>query len=135
MCNTKNIFTFTLLCVFLFNCKKANREKTLIDSFHKYASTLKNNPEGKWNFTTDTVKLWFDDKNGNPILQIKGKKSTSPWKAWDEEMHSSTDYDSIWFDKNENTVKGYFYENNDFYSLIGKPPTKTLRTYWFDNER
>ncbi len=28
---------------------------------------------------------------------------------------------------------GFFYENNDFYLLIRKPPTKTLRTYTFND--
>ncbi len=134
MYNIKGKCIFTLLCVFLFNCKKVDKENQFIDSFHKYTFAKKHNPDSKWDFTTDTVKLWFDNKNGSPILQIKGEKSTSPWKGWDEEMHSNTDYDSIWFDYNENAIKGYFYENNDFYKLIGKPPTKTLRTYWLNNK-
>ena len=134
MYKTKSIFIFTLLCFLLFNCIKTDEKNVFIDSFHKYTLAKKHNPSSKWKFTTDTVKLWFDNKKGNPLLQIKGEKSTSPWKAWDEEMHSETDYDSIWFDNDENAIKGYFYENNDFYSLIGKPPTKTLRTYWFNNE-
>ncbi len=100
--------------------------------FSKYYSAQKNDSNDKWNFTNDTVKLWFDNKDGKPILQVKGKKATGKWKEWDREMKSNSFYDTIWFDESENAVKGYFYEKNDFYSLIGKPPTKTLRTYWFD---
>ncbi|AXT20644.1 hypothetical protein D1817_12350 [Flavobacteriaceae bacterium] len=100
--------------------------------FEQYNSALKKGDEDKWSYTSDTIKVWFDNKKGKPSLRIKGKKSTGKWKEWDEEMHSSSYYDTIWYDQRENSIKGYFYENNDFYELIGKAPTKTLRTYWLN---
>ncbi len=48
-------------------------------------------------------------------------------------MNTSTSHNTIWFDKDQDAVKGYFYERNDFYELIGRPPNKTLRTSWFVN--
>lgn len=107
-------------------------QKNLLSLFKAYYQTTKENSDNRWNYTTAAVKLWFDDKNGKPILQVKGKKSSGKWKDWDEEMNSTSHYECLRVDEKENAVKGYFFENNDFYELIGKPPTKTLRTFWFD---
>lgn len=121
-----------LLC---FNsCDTTKNGKAQLERFSEYFLAVKEDKGNKWNYSTDTVRLWFDDKNGEPILQIRDQESTGVWKQWDEEMNSVSDYDSIWFYQEENAIKGYFYENNDFYRLIGKGPTKTLRTYWL-NER
>jgi hypothetical protein len=124
---------FSLLV--LGNCTKVYEETRYLEHFRDYYSASKSGSLNKWNFTTDTVKVWFDKKSGDPSLQIKGKQKTGKWSEWDKEMNSSSNYDSIWFDDHENAVKGYFFENNDFYELIGKEPTKTERTFWFDQNR
>lgn len=111
-----------------------NDEQRKLEIFSVYFSDSKEFPERKWNYTADTVKVWYDEKKGEAIKRIKGKPSLSGWKQWDKEMNSTSKYDSIWYDKRERAIKGYFYENNDFYKLIGKGPTKTLRTYWFDDK-
>lgn len=116
----------------LNGCNILTEDSDSLRLFRNYYTALKEDSDDRWNFTTDTVKLWFDDKNGQPVLQIKGKKSTGQWREWDKEMNSRSSYDSIWFNKSENAIKGYFLENNEFYALIGKSPTKTLRTYWLD---
>lgn len=89
----------------------------------------------QWAYTKDTVKLWFEVQSGDPILKIKGQAARGKWKEWDEEMHTTIEIDSIWYLESTDAIKGYFYENNDFYKLIGKPPTKTLRTYWFEENK
>ena len=128
------IQTLTILTTLMIanSCDTLNQESRSLRQFHRYYTAIKEDSDNRWRFTADTVKLWFDDKDGQPTLQFKGKKSTGKWKEWDKAMNSSSKYDSIWFDTNENAVKGYFFENNDFYKLIGKSPTKTLRTYWLD---
>lgn len=100
--------------------------------FTEYYKAVQNHSEKKWNYTTDTVKVWFDDKKGKPVLNIKGTGSTGMWEEWDEEMDATASYDSLWYNETEHTIKGYFYENNDFYRLLGKGPTKTLQTYWLN---
>lgn len=115
-------------------CKTLDKETEPIKIVKDYQTALRQNSDEILKYTTDTVKLWFDDKNGQPTLIIKGTKSNGKWREWDEEMQSESNYDSLWFDRNENAVQGYFFENNDFYKLIGKPPTKTLRTYWLTEE-
>ncbi len=76
----------------------------------------------------------MEDTSGNPRLSIKGQIPIGPWKEWDEVMRSTVTYDSIWYNDSLHAVQGYFYEYNDFYTLIGKTPTKTLRTYWLNKQ-
>ena len=106
----------------------------LINRFKLYDEAVKANDESRWTYTQDTVKVWFDDKIGNPVLRIKGEKAAGLWKAWDEEMHARSGYDSLWYDLENHTIMGHFYENNDFYELIGKGPTHTLQTFWLTKE-
>ncbi len=126
----------SLLLVSLFAlgaCNQSSKQDTALTLFNNYHTAIKKNGD-KWLYTTDTVKQWFDEKSGKPILQIKGAPSSGKWKQWDQEMHSTSYFDSLWFDADENAVKGHFYENNDFYDLIGKGPTKTLCTYWLNTD-
>ena len=129
-----NYLSLLIAVIIYTGCSSSNEKSDELELFVNYYSASQKESDAKWNFTTDTVKLWFDDKEGEPSLRIKDKKSTGKWKEWDEIMNSSSTYDSVWFDKNENAIKGYFYENNDFYELIGKKPTKTLRTYWLNKD-
>ncbi len=103
-----------------------------LEVFNSYFNT---DSDERWEYTTDTVRLWFEKLSGEPILRIKGQVSKGRWKEWDEEIHTIIEMDSIWYVENIQAVQGYFYENNDFYELIGKPPTKTLRTYWFEKDK
>ncbi len=103
--------------------------------FSTYYELKAQQSDERWNYLADTLYTWFETKERRPIKSYKDKpKSGGGWAAWDRVMRSETTYDSIWFDATDNTVKGFFYENNDFYELIGKPATKTLRTYWFDDQ-
>jgi hypothetical protein len=122
-----------VILIIFIGCKNSGKESVQLELFREYYAAYKAGSEDKWNFTADTVKLWFDDKNSRPILQIKGKKPAGKWKEWDEEMNATSSYDSLWFDKDEHSIKGYFQENNDFYELIGKSSTKTLQTYWLNH--
>jgi hypothetical protein len=126
------ILLLLLLLVLGLSCNMQEKGTDEIDAFTAYFLASKENPEHKWEYTADTVNIWFDDKKGAPSQRIKGQKTSGKWQAWDEEMHSSSRYDSLWYDPSEHAVKGFFYENNDFYKLLGKSPTKTLRTYWFN---
>lgn len=132
MLSIKNILILLIIMI-ITSCKSNDQASREISIFKNYYEAAKDGGDEKWNYTEDTVRQWFDDKNGDPIVQVKGQASTGRWKEWDEEMNANSYYDSIWYNEAENAVQGYFYENNDFYQLIGKGPTKTLRTYWFDN--
>lgn len=132
MLSIKNILILLIIMI-ITSCKSNDQAPREISIFKNYYEAAKDGGDEKWNYTEDTVRQWFDDKNGDPIVQVKGQASTGRWKEWDEEMNANSYYDSIWYNEAENAVQGYFYENNDFYQLIGKGPTKTLRTYWFDN--
>lgn len=124
------LFLSITIATILVSCN--NQADKRLDVFSNYYDAIQKRSDDKWNFATDTVKLWFDQKEGDPVLQIKGQGSTGKWKEWDEEMKSTSVYDSLWFDEADGAVKGFFQENNEFYRLIGKSPTKTLRTYWFN---
>lgn len=118
---------------FLFtSCNQSDRTRKILPNFKDYFLHVQDDDPSKWDFTTDTVKIWMDDTTGVPRLNIKDKSSGGPWKEWDEVMHSITTYDSIWYNDSLHAVQGFFYEKNDFYTLIGKPATKTLRTYWLN---
>lgn len=124
-----------LFLMFVLSCtSEKNIEKEILEDFKSYYVAVQEKSDDKWNFTTDTLRMWFDDTTGNAILQIKGRPSTGPWREWDKVMQTQSRYDSIWYEASEHAVKGYFFENNDFYTLIGKGPTKTLRTYWLNED-
>jgi len=122
---------FILLVVLFFSCNNENERKIAV--FNNYFEALKEESDQKWLYTTDTVKLWFDKKEGEPILIVKNDTSTGKWAGWDKVMKSKSYYDSIWFEKSEQVIRGYFFEENDFYKLINKKPTKTLRSYWLND--
>jgi len=127
-----------IICIpiLFFTAGCQNEESEKMQAFHNYYAALTNHSDEKWDYSTDTVKLWFDNKEGSPVLQFKEKAVMGEWIEWDKAMNTRAWYDSLWFDKDANAVKGLFYEENDFYELIGKGATKTLRTYWLnDNNR
>jgi hypothetical protein len=130
----KNMTLILLLFVVTVSCDNQKGQQDILNGFTEYLAASKADSKTKWNYTSDTIKVWFDEKKGNPSKRIKGEGSSGKWKEWDEQMHSKSYYDSLWYDKSEHAVKGFFYENNDFYDLIGKSPTKTLRTYWLNSE-
>jgi hypothetical protein len=115
------------------SCQSQDSPERRINLFTDYFKALSKNDGGQWQFTNDTVRLWFDEKSGNPQLLVRDQKK-GLWASWDIEMNASSTYDSLWYDDMESAVKGYFYEDNDFYRLLKKPPTKTLRTYTFNAE-
>ena len=128
---TCNLFLFINVIV-MMSCETQKEENVALEVFRNYYSAIKEDSDERWNYTSDTVEIWFDDKEGTPSLRIKGKESTGKWQDWDVEMNSTSWYDSLWYDRDEEVIQGYFFENNDFYELIGKSPTKTLRTYWLN---
>ncbi len=126
------LYLFTSSTV-LITCITQNKEDQRLDIFSKYFQALSKGDGSHWQYLTDTVRFWFDEKKGAPQLNIKNAPK-GKWSEWDKEMHAGATYDSLWYDKTLHAVKGFFYENNDFYRLIGKPPTKTLRTYTFNDK-
>lgn len=123
-----------VLLLTLWSCDRQDVSEERLKIFKNYFRAYKNESENQWDYTRDTVRIWFETKSGEPLLKVKRKRFKGKWVAWDREMNAISYYDSLWYDKAENAVTGFFYENNDFYKLIGKNPTKTIRTYWFDKD-
>ncbi len=122
-----------ILLIFFIACGEFNRESELVDNFKSYYKSVKNKDDLKWNFTADTVYVWFEKHDTIPSFRFKGKP-ISKWGEWDRVMNSSSYYDSIWYNKKDHAIQGFFYESNDFYDLIGASPNKTLRTYSLNDE-
>ena len=88
----------------IISCSGSDKGSDPLNSFQQYFALASNDSDDKWNYTADTVRVWFDEKEGDPVLRIKGQGSTGPWKEWDEEMHANSSYDSIWFDKDQHAI-------------------------------
>ena len=122
-----------LFLSFTVGCSKAKREAAILNAFKDYFEAVKTKNDAQWNYTADTIKVWFEKADMVPTLKYKGKK-ISKWGEWDKVMNSKSYYDSIWYNERLHAVQGYFFEDNDFYHLIGSSPNKTLRTYSLNDE-
>ncbi|MEQ9591099.1 MAG: hypothetical protein RLN86_00795 [Cyclobacteriaceae bacterium] len=130
----RSLVHIMLASILYYSCTSSNNSSNRrLEYVKQYLRTAVSQSDLKWQFTTDTIRVWFDDRNGKPNLNYKNKE-LSKWAEWDVVMNSTTSYDSLWYDQESQTVQGHFYEYNDFYKLIGRPPNKTLRTYWFDDQ-
>lgn len=123
-----------VICLLLsLGCRNSNYEQQALSNFQEYYKLVIARDEGQWEYTVDTVLVYFEKDDPDPSKRYRGQ-TVSKWGEWDKEMNAMTHYDTLWFSSQENAVKGYFYENNDFYELIGASPNKTLRTYAMDDE-
>lgn len=129
---------FIVIFILVAGCtgkSKTDNADHLISQLQNYLEARTNRDSSYWEYTADTVTTWFDEKKGNGSKRIKGVESSGPWTEWDKEMNSySTHDDSLKVDLEEQSVTGIFYEHNDFYDLIGRAPSKTTRTYWFNEK-
>ena len=131
-CMKEKIILF--ICIGIFSCSKSDENTKLVAQLKNYLEAKSAKDNSHWQYMADTVKSWFDEKNGAGNIQLKSESFTGPWAEWDKEMNAYITFDSLTTDKSENSVSGIFYEFNDFYDLIGKRPTKTKRTYWFNKK-
>jgi len=114
---------------------KSSNPEFLKSQLENYLEARSAKDNSHWQYTTDTVTTWFDEKTGEGRKSIKGAQSSGPWAQWDKEMNSySTHDDNFTVNENDHSVTGVFYEHNDFYDLLGKGPTKSTRTYWFNKD-
>ncbi|MEQ9425047.1 MAG: hypothetical protein RJQ09_11550 [Cyclobacteriaceae bacterium] len=124
-----------VICMTLFWACGANRTEILRSKMNAYLEAKALADGSHHQFVADTFKTWFEDRQGKPIIRIKGEASKGPWAEWDEVFHSkSTLKGGLKIDQEDDAVTGIFFESNEFYELIGKPPTETTRTFWFDKE-
>ncbi|MEQ9468360.1 MAG: hypothetical protein RLN88_13180 [Ekhidna sp.] len=112
----------------VFQCRKSNKGELSILKFKEYYELVKQKDSNKWNYTSDTVNIWFEKDDQQPSKSYKGK-GVSKWGEWDVVMNSNSYYDSIWYNCETHAIQGYFFGDNDFYRMIGASPNKTLRTY------
>lgn len=104
----------------------------LEDRMDKYLKAKLQRDGSHLNYVSDTLKIWLEDKSKEPRLRIKGQSSGGPWADWDKVFHSYSWADSVTVNAKGRSTIGTFYESNEFYDLIGKPPTRSTRTFWFD---
>jgi len=129
--------TLIILLTVFAGCsqKKTDNPEFLKSQLIHYLDARDVKDGSQWQYTSDTVTTWFDEKKGAGRKSIKGIQSQGPWADWDKEMNSYSTHDNIFtVDEKSHSVTGVFYEHNDFYDLLGKGPTKSIRTYWFNNE-
>lgn len=124
---------FYPILLFLFIGCTEVRENSLLNRFEKYYSLNRKGDPKLWNYAADTIRIWFDNMKGKPVLKVKGKKKNGKWSEWDKIMNSKVSIDTVWQQPDSSFVRGLFLENNDFYELLGKEPTITLRTYYFNS--
>ena len=123
-----------LLLTIILACEGRDQSEQNLKNFKEYYAYASMNSDSKWEYMKDTVKWYFKENRDNPVFLYKGKKRTGPWAEWDKAMNPRYSYDTIWYNDEENAIEGYFFEENDFYNLIGKEPTKTHQKFWLDDE-
>ncbi len=121
-----------LIVVMMLGCKSEHTntgdQLKIFDQYYKAENADK---ESKWDYISDTLKVWFSEDDPVPDLRYRGEQKDG-WDEWDIVMNSKSHYDSIWYNNKINAVQGVFYEDNDFYRLLGASANKTLRTYSFN---
>jgi hypothetical protein len=129
--NIFNILTSLLLLQIFVGCASKTKSDELLDTFNAYYEAENANSDSKWTYVNDTLHVWYAKDDPSPDLKYKGQPNDA-WEDWDIAMNSKSYYDTIWYNDSLHAIQGYFYEDNDFYKLLGASPNKTLRTYTFN---
>ena len=131
-------FSSFIIVIFVFSmimgCDRWKKQEKNLKNFEEYYVYAASNSDKKWEYMRDTIKWYFKENKDNPTFLYQGKKRTGPWADWDKAMNPKYSYDTIWYNEEKNAIEGYFFEENDFYTLIGKGATKTHQTFWLDND-
>lgn len=127
------LLIFLLVCA-LLGCTTDLSRQDKVARVKEYLSLRKQKDPGFQQLVADTMKVWFDSKEGKPSLRLKSNQSKGLWAEWDSIMNGRTTLDSIWFEEDTQAVKTQFTETNDFYNLIGKPASVAEQSYWFNSE-
>ncbi|MCB0487790.1 MAG: hypothetical protein R2820_15140 [Cyclobacteriaceae bacterium] len=117
----------------LIGCTTEISHQDQVRRVNQYLSLRKQKDSAFQLFVADTMKVWFESKEGRPTIRLKSNQSKGPWAAWDSVMNGRTILDSIWFDAKTQAVKTLFTETNDFYDLIGKPASVTEQSFWINH--
>lgn len=123
------LFLFSLLV----GCSSKNESTDVLESFNLYYKADNAKSESRWEYTSDTIRVWYAKDDPTPDLKYKGQQNDA-WQDWDDAMNSISYYDTIWYNSELHAIEGYFNENNDFYVLLGAAPNKTFRTYTLNSE-
>jgi imidazolonepropionase-like amidohydrolase len=77
--------------------------------------------------TAADPRMWFDKRAGaGDPWGLTGR-----WTHWDQYFHTQNDYSN--FREAGDVVTADGVENNDFYRLIDRPPSKFQGTWWVDD--
>lgn len=114
------------------SCAEKKDETDYIALFKEYHEAENDYSETRWNYLSDTLRVWYTKNDPKPDLKYKGQPSDG-WEEWDMAMRTISYFDSIWYNPELHAVQGYFNENNDFYVLLGASPNVTLRTYTYND--
>ncbi len=63
-----------IISICLSSCNRNKTTEERIQFFKNYYA-VKNKSDSKWNYTSDTLCIWFEKKAGEAILNIKGAPS------------------------------------------------------------
>lgn len=118
----------------LLSCTASLTPHEKIERVNQYLTLRQQKDPRFLQYVADTVKVWFDTKENKPILRLKVNQSKGPWAAWDSVMNSQSTLDSIWYNESQTAVVALLAESNDFYRLLGKPPTICEMSFWFNSE-
>lgn len=118
----------------LIACTTGLSPQDQVERVNQYLSLRKQKDPAFQQFVADTMKVWFDSKEGRPSIRLKSNQSKGPWAEWDSVMNGRTTLDSIWFDEEKKAVKTLFTETNDFYDLIGKPASVAEQSFWLNGK-
>lgn len=125
-------FLFSLfLLFFIAGCSSKNQNTDILELFERYHTEENKHSDSKWDYTSDTLRVWYAKDDSTPDLKYKGQPNDA-WQDWDDEMRSVSYYDTIWYNEELHAIEGYFNENNDFYVLLGASANKTFRTYTYN---
>ncbi len=120
------------LTTLLISCAEKKDDTDYLELFKAFHEAENEYSETKWDYLSDTLKVWYTKNDPKPDLKYKGQP-TDGWDEWDMAMRTISYYDTIWYDPELRAVQGYFNENNDFYVLLGASPNVTLRTYTYND--
>ncbi len=126
-----SICTSLFLVLYFTSCSSSDKKNDEFSLFKAFYQAEINMDDSKWDYTTDTLRVWYGKTDAEPTLKYKGAPK-DPWIDWNVALNAKSSYDTIWYAPEEHAIKGFFYENNDFYNLLGASANKTLRTYTFN---
>ena len=109
----------------------ADEPSKLTDVVDAYrAAKKRGDHEAAATYLSEDSRIWFEKKEGPG--KKRGKGGAGPWAEWDE-FFKSTSKAVGKYQVEGRDVSILMEETNDFYRLIGRPPSRYRATYYIDD--